>query len=120
MTMLEVLTLLTLKHFIVDFWIQTPFMYLNKGNIRHVGGYVHAGLHAVATFGIIYRFPYAIEICLLEMLIHYTMDWSKVNINLKMKWGPTTHEQYWVLLGFDQFVHSMTYVLILFLIGGNK
>ncbi len=29
-----------------------------------------------------------------------------------MGWGPTTHEEFWVLLGVDQFLHGVTYIAL--------
>lgn len=94
-------------------------MYLNKGNINHLGGYFHAGAHALVTFVILVFFTHpiiALWISLSEYYLHYLIDWSKVNFQKKMGWGMTTHEQYWWLLGFDQFLHQLTYIAIIALI----
>jgi hypothetical protein len=29
-------------------------------------------------------------------------------------WGPTTHPEFWVLLGLDQLLHQLTYVGMIF------
>lgn len=111
--LLLVLVLLQVKHFIVDFPLQPAWMYLNKGTWMHPGGLVHAGLHGFAT-GLILLFfvsPAAVAVfALLESAAHYLIDFAKVRINKRAGWGPTTHEQFWWLLGFDQLLHQLCYL----------
>jgi hypothetical protein len=117
---LVVLVLLFSKHFIVDFPLQAfPYQYKNKGTYGHPGGLIHSGLHAWGTYLVLIWFanlPMAIMLGLLDGFIHYHIDWAKMNLNKKLGYEPTTHEQFWVLLGFDQFLHSLTYVLIIFIL----
>lgn len=113
MTALLLLTLLTLKHFVFDFLYQPPFQWQNKGTYGHIGGIVHSGQHAAASFVILLFFVaplLAAAIVLAEFVIHYHMDWFKMNYNAKKGWTATTHNEFWVLLGVDQLVHSLTYV----------
>lgn len=35
-----------------------------------------------------------------------------MNLNRRLGWSPTTHEQFWWLLGLDQWLHNMTYAAI--------
>ena len=113
--MIELLTALTVKHFIIDFPLQPKYMYSNKGTYGHFGGILHAGLHGLGTYIclIIFAPEYAIYLAILDMCVHYHIDWAKMNLNKKLGWGPTTHEQFWWLMGFDQLLHSLTYVLII-------
>lgn len=112
------LALLFLKHFYADFVNQPPYMYLNKGNWKHPGGYLHALHHAVLSFVIMYFFfiLYGFSIYLMlivpaaEFVIHYLMDFTKVNICKAKGYGPTTHEEWFWWLGFDQLVHCLTYI----------
>lgn len=114
--MLELLFWLFTKHFIIDFPLQaSPYQYKNKGTYGHPGGLVHSGLHLLGTLIVMLFFvsPFmALVIAIADGVIHYHIDWAKMNINAKMGWGPTTHEQYWSLLGFDQYLHAMTYLWI--------
>ena len=104
------MTYLIVKHFFLDFTImQPPYMWMNKGNIKHPGGYLHAGLHVLFSTIVIHSWP----ILLFEFISHYAMDWTKVNINKRMGWGPTTHSQWFVLLGVDQLVHYITYIIMI-------
>jgi hypothetical protein len=50
---------------------------------------------------------------LFDSVAHYHIDWAKTNINAKMGWGPTTHDEFWWLLGLDQLLHSLTYIVII-------
>jgi hypothetical protein len=111
---LELLLLLFLKHFIVDFPLQKPYQYLNKGNYGHPGGILHSALHGVGTFICIWFFfpSVALVMAFADFLVHYHVDWAKVNINKAFNWGPTTHEQFWWLLGLDQLAHALTYIAI--------
>lgn len=113
--MIWILLALLTKHFIVDFLIQPSWMYLNKGNLRHPGGWVHAGLHAGVTLYILLAFhvPYAGLLAWMELFLHYGIDYAKVNINLRTGWKPTTSEYFWMLLGLDQYLHQLTYLVIL-------
>jgi len=117
---LLILLLLFLKHFVVDFPLQAfPYQYKNKGTYGHPGGLIHSGLHAWATYLILFLFfdwPIAIMLGILDGFIHYHIDWAKMNLNKKLGYGPTTHEQFWVLLGLDQFLHALTYILIIFIL----
>ncbi len=49
-------------------------------------------------------------IAIAEFGIHYHTDWLKMNINKYFGWGATTHNEFWVLLGVDQLIHSLTYI----------
>lgn len=115
---LILITLLFVKHFVVDFPLQTRYQYSNKGDYLHPGGLLHAGLHGLATFACVYWYApvAALYLAWLDCVVHYHIDWAKVNINTKMGWGPTTHEQFWWLLGFDQLLHALTYILIVWMI----
>lgn len=113
------LTLLMLKHFVADFLYQPPYQWQNKGTYGHPGGIVHAGQHSVLTFLIALFFTtpvVALGVSALEFVIHYHMDWFKMAYNKAKGWGTNTHPQFWVLLGVDQLVHSLTYVLLTYLI----
>lgn len=113
-TVLWLLFALMTKHFIVDFPLQAfPYQYNNKGTYGHPGGLLHSGLHVAGTYLAVYWFTNPITamwIALLDGVIHYHIDWAKMNINKKFGWGPTTHEQFWSLLGLDQYLHMLTYI----------
>ena len=111
---------LQIKHFFFDFFWQPPYMWKNKGTFGHRGGIDHSLFHAFATYGILLFFHIptltAYTIFLLEFPIHYITDWAKMNINRIKGWGATTHNQFWQLTGFDQLIHQLTYVGIIYLV----
>ena len=115
---LFIIALLFIKHFIIDFPLQKPYQYLNKGTYGHPGGLLHAGFHGMGTWVCLvwYAPQAALFLGLFDAVIHYHVDWAKMKLNAKMSWGPTTHEQFWWLLGLDQLVHSLTYVWLVYLI----
>lgn len=122
-TMLWLLTALAVKHFIVDFPLQAfPYQYKNKGTYLHPGGILHSGLHMIATFGILVWFirdvPTALMLSAIEFLAHYHIDWAKMNVNAKMGWTPDNSEKFWALLGFDQLLHTLTYLWIVWMLVG--
>ncbi len=113
MTFVIIMTLLILKHFIIDFPAQTPYQWINQGTYGHPGGILHAGLHGLGTFLIFALFvvpDLALILGAMDMLIHYHVDWAKMNINKKYGWKPDQHPEFWVLLGLDQLAHYLTYI----------
>jgi hypothetical protein len=110
--------LLFVKHFIVDFLLQKKYQYANKGIYGHPGGLLHASLHGLTTMLCFWWYaPLAcIWLGFIDALLHYHIDWAKTNINQKMGWGANTHEEFWYLLGLDQFLHGLTYVLLVYLV----
>ena len=107
------------KHFIVDFPLQVPYHYKNKGTYGHLGGIQHALLHGIATwlvFVVVLGLTGAMTALiagLIDFVVHYHIDWAKMNLNKKLGWGPTTHEEFWWLLGADQFLHHVTYIVLI-------
>jgi hypothetical protein len=116
--LLLIFTLLIVKHFIVDFPLQTKYQWSNKGTYGHPGGILHSGLHGIGTYLCLFWYApiAAVYLALADMVIHYHVDWAKMNLNAKMGWGPNTHEEFWWLLGLDQLLHYLTYVVIVWCI----
>ena len=104
------------KHFLCDFVLQTGYQAANKGTYGHPGGLTHAGLHFLGSIPVILlltRSPVLIGALLLgEVLVHYHTDWLKQRINLArgLDHGQTL---FWIVFGADQFVHQLTYVIML-------
>ncbi len=112
-TTLLILFLLFTKHFVIDFPLQKPYQWMNKGTYGHPGGLLHSGLHGLGTWlSLVWFTPYAIALALFDFVVHYHIDWAKMNLNAKMGWGANTHEEFWWLLGLDQYIHSLTYIAI--------
>jgi hypothetical protein len=117
---LLVLVLFQVKHLLVDFFLQPPYMWMNKGKILHWGGWSHAGLHALASAGIfvlvvpplptIEWVRLLLILCLSEVFIHFAIDFLKVRVNQHFDWKCNTSPKFWNLLGVDQFLHQITYI----------
>jgi hypothetical protein len=116
-----ILFLLLSKHFLVDFPLQTSFQYLNKGTWLHLGGLLHSALHGVGTLVILLCFttlPLAIGLAIMDFVLHYLIDYGKININRKLGYTPVNSEQFWWLLGLDQWLHQLTYLAIVLIMKG--
>lgn len=123
MTFLNILLLLNLKHFICDFPLQAfPFQYTNKGTYGHIGGVLHSVIHIVGSFLVLYFFvplELAFVLSIFDGMVHYHIDWAKVNIGKHYNLKPTNSEMFWVLLGIDQLLHSLTYFAMVYTIYGK-
>lgn len=99
------------KHFIVDFPLQGEYQWRNKGTYLHPGGILHSGLHGIGTFISLYWYApdIALWLAIADMHIHYHIDWAKMNLNDMFEWNPS-HKEFWILLGIDQYLHSLTYI----------
>lgn len=79
-----------------------------------MGGYLHAGFHSFGTvFLLSLIFPInavMLGIALLEFIVHYAVDWAKVNINDYYGWKCNASPEFWYLLGIDQLAHQLTYI----------
>ena len=110
--------LLFTKHFIVDFPLQKPYQWMNKGTYGHPGGLLHAALHGWATYVvtvIFFTWPVAVIVGVIDLFVHYHIDWAKMNINRIKGWKSDQHEEFWTLLGLDQYLHAVTYVVLIWL-----
>ena len=47
-----------------------------------------------------------------DAMIHYHIDWAKMNANNKLNLKADNSEWFWILLGFDQLLHHLTYFAI--------
>lgn len=109
---------LFIKHFICDFPLQAfPWMYYNKGTYLHLGGLVHAGVHSIGTALVLCFFTSSnliIYCTLADFILHYHIDWAKMNLGKQLNLKPDNSEWFWILLGFDQLLHHLTYFVIVY------
>ena len=105
-----------LKHYVIDFPLQTEYQWRNKGTFLHPGGLLHSGLHALFTMSLLLLLavPAALIIAVCEFIAHYLIDYFKMNINKDMGWDANKNPEFWYLLGFDQLLHYLTYLLIVY------
>jgi len=119
---LLLVSVLVVKHFLVDFLAQTPYMYKNKGTYGHFGGILHALMHGIISLRALCPLAamlnptcgYAriLACCLDEIIIHYHIDFFKVKVCKKYELTPVNSEVYWYILGLDQLLHYTTYILM--------
>ena len=112
--LLVVLMLLQVKHLVIDWILQPQWMWSKKHIYGHWGGIAHALFNALGTAVVISAFYGHFWLVLwAEFVLHYHIDYLKMNINKWTGWGANTHPQFWWLLGADQFAHQATYIGIL-------
>jgi len=115
--MFEALFLLFVKHFFCDFPLQTsPWIYRNKGIYFHPGGIAHSAIHALGTWLVLVLFigEQAWIYALLDFIVHYHIDWGKMQLNKRYGLHPDNSNWFWILLGLDQLAHHITYFVIVY------
>jgi hypothetical protein len=106
-----------LKHFIADYLLQPSWMVHGKGSLGSMGGYLHAGIHAVASALVLLLVGTPLWLigflCLVEFVIHYLLDFAKIHYShgVEERREPA---RYWGLFGLDQLLHQLTYVVMIF------
>lgn len=109
-----VLVMLVIKHWVADFVLQTPSMIEGKGTYGNPFGILHSLIHGALTALIfllagISPIVTAVSIGIYDMLIHYHIDWAKMQFK-----SDTNSPKFWALLGLDQMLHHLTYIGIVF------
>lgn len=115
---MAILFWLLIKHFVCDFPLQmTPWMYRNKGTYGHPGGVAHAAIHSTGTLLVLLALApeHAVLLAAFDYLMHYHVDYLKVRIGQAHNLKPDNSEWFWVLLGFDQLLHQLTYFVIVWI-----
>lgn len=116
MSQLNILMLLLVKHFICDFPLQAfPYQYRNKGTYGHLGGILHSVIHVAGSFLVLIYFTsveMALMLSLFDGLCHYHIDFAKMNIGRIYNLKPDNSEWFWILMGFDQLLHALTYYIM--------
>lgn len=111
--LLAVILLLTLKHFVCDYPLQTSYQLKNKGTYGHPGGLLHAGIHAIGTtvsfIAITPSLALGALIVVGEFIVHYHLDWAKENVIRREGWT-AKDANFWLALGVDQLAHHLTYI----------
>ena len=111
---LAAVAVLMFKHAVADFYLQTPYQYLNKGKYGHPGGIIHAGIHTALT-PLVYlvllpgSLLIAAGLALGEFVVHYHIDGLKEQFTHRNGWT-TSDRGFWFALGTDQLVHGLTYL----------
>ena len=114
---IAMLLIFQVKHFVADYLLQPGWLISGKGDVRRLGGYVHAGVHAlgslpaffIAGLGVMEIAAFAAA----EFVIHYGIDHSKAWLSRGSKSGPNTRA-YWAMHGGDQLMHQLTYAGLIY------
>ena len=110
------LVLLQLKHWYIDFVNQTQVEVNHKGIYLNWLGITHSIKHAVATSVIMLCVTGNINIAVgagfVDLFLHYHIDFIKMHYGCR----DVTNPLFWNQLGFDQLVHQLTYIGIVFVL----
>jgi hypothetical protein len=117
-TVILLLALFGVKHFVCDFLLQYPHMLAQKGTYGARGGLEHALVHALGTFVVlVIVLPWgpfahfaAVVLGLFDGIVHYHIDWLKQQLNRGLT---TADRMFWVWFGADQGLHYLTYIAII-------
>jgi len=115
-TTVAMLACIQLKHFVVDYVLQPAWILRGKGDFRMVGGYVHAGGHALGTVPALMLAGGGGQriaiLVLAEFVVHYLIDYAKALVSRHCRADATTRA-YWAMHGADQLMHQLTYALLI-------
>ena len=108
------------KHFLCDFPLQFEFMVFKKCNpgwnffFPLLG---HASIHGLFTTIIVLLINpsfWWLGIC--DLVIHFVVDRLKSGPRYLGRYNDVTKSSFWNILGFDQALHHLTHVGIIYLI----
>jgi hypothetical protein len=123
MTLLQttflLLVIFQIKHFAADFPLQMSYMLrkVSSGWDFFVPLATHCSVHMVLTFLICLVFaPSLWFLALADFAIHFTMDRIKSGPRYLGRFNDISKSSYWISLGFDQMVHHLTHIWIIYLI----
>jgi len=103
--------LLQIKHWYVDFVLQTNEMIAGKAIYGNPHGIIHSLQHAAFTLAILLLVtspPMAILLAFVDFFTHYHIDWVKMNYGNR----DVTNPKFWNHLGLDQMAHQIVYLII--------
>jgi hypothetical protein len=115
-SILILLALLQVKHWYIDFVNQSTVEVASKGIYGDLAGINHSlkqGLGTMLCVVLVTGTPYimyAAILGLLDLVLHYHIDWTKMNYGNR----DITTPAFWNHLGLDQMAHQLTYLFIAF------
>jgi hypothetical protein len=108
----ELLALLYVKHWYVDFVDQSMEEVNGKGIYGNWQGIKHSFKHGIATILVMLiasvNWPSAVVIGIVDFVTHYHIDWCKMNYGNR----DITTPAFWNHLGLDQMAHNFVYLFI--------
>ena len=112
------LIIFQIKHFIADFPLQGKYMLgkFKDGREWILPLIAHCSVHALFTLIIVIVFnPQLWWLCLVDFILHFTMDRIKASKRLLGRFKPE-QPYFWWSLGFDQMFHHLTHYLIIWVL----
>lgn len=114
MEILALLLLLQIKHCYADFYLQTYMQTVKKGvwlnpiGISHTTDHMYCSLIAMLVFNLFVPIHALaiVFVTIVEGIIHYLVDYSKVKYGCKDNTKPV----FWTQFGLDQLAHQVTYI----------
>jgi hypothetical protein len=110
---------LEVKHYVADYFLQPAWMLVGKGDVRHPGGYAHAGIHALLSGLVLLvagaSLPLLAGLVVAEWVIHYVLDYSKIHYSRGVH-VDTSPRRFWALHGVDQLTHQLTYAAMIYIV----
>lgn len=118
MTLILLLILFQIKHFLCDYPLQSNYM---LGKTKDKGWILpltcHAGVHSLFTVIIVTIFGgiwFGILMGLFDFVIHFVIDRIKAKASKGIQ---TDDPKFWRYLGLDQMSHHLTHYTIILIIG---
>ena len=112
MISIKVVLWLLFAHWVADFVCQSDYMAQNKSKDNRVLA-MHCFVYGVIIgfAGFVAHIKYPGAFYLVNALIHFPVDYVTSRINSKL-WADKKVHYFFVSVGFDQFIHFITLVLI--------
>ena len=112
-TVLVLFGLFQVKHMFADYFMQTAKMLAGRGQYWHMGRAQHAAIHALGSMivFVVIGAPtvFVLMVCLAEWVVHFHIDWAKAKYSESKSLMPN-EAGFWHAFGFDQTLHGLTYV----------
>ena len=98
-----------MAHFVADWLLQNDWMVLNKANLRHPAGWVHAAIHTVCAL-LVFTWPAALFIGLTHVYIdtRIPLRWWMARIKQVDKGPHVIHVELWL----DQVFHILVLAIV--------
>jgi len=116
------LVIFQVKQFVADFPLQFPYMLkkLSKGWEFVLPLSMHCGVHALLTFLIcLFTVPALWWLAVVDFLVHFVMDRIKSGPRYLGRFNDVHRSPYWIAFGFDQMVHHLTHLFIIWVLIHN-
>lgn len=118
-TLFLLLVIFQVKHFIADYPLQFPYMLkkFSAGWDFLLPLSLHCLVHSLMTLGICWYFaPQLWWLSILDFVVHFIMDRIKSGPRYLGRYSDHTKSGFWITFGFDQMVHHLTHIYIIWCI----